>query len=94
MVSFSFVTVYLKLNITYSISRRLTKNKKNIFYFNFVSQKCHIFLHFQKKETPMLEATRQRNSTMIMLLKEFDRKQYPHHYVKESKIVELIETKE
>ena len=41
----------------------------------------------------MLEATRQRNSTMIILLKEFDRKQYPHHYVKESKIVELIETK-
>ena len=54
----------------------------------------YLFAFLNKKETPMLEATRQRNSTMIMLLKEFDRKQYPHHYVKESKIVELIETKE
>jgi ankyrin repeat protein len=45
-------------------------------------------------ETPVLEATRQRNTDMLRLLKEFDRKQYPQHYQSKGEKNDLMEAEE
>ena len=76
---------------SYKLQRTTDRNYKHTYKYKF----DHIL-----ESNIKLESLRGFNSFSLESYlfqdnrKEFDRKQYPHHYVKESKIVELIETKE
>ena len=54
----------------------------NLDVAKFLMENGHkVRIYNKYNETPMLEAKRQRNEKMLMLLKVFDRKQYPHRYI-------------